>query len=44
MKIFTYRESSLNVLNGVKSLSMAWVILGHTYAFVLFFLVNILNM
>lgn len=31
-KIFKYKENDLNVLNGVKSLCMLWVIFGHEYS------------
>ena len=33
MKIFNYQESSLNTLNGVRSLMMLWVVFSHEYAF-----------
>ena len=35
MKIFNYQESSLNTLNGVRSLMMLWVVFSHEYAFTL---------
>ena len=31
MKIFTYRKNELNVWNGIRSISMFWVIIGHVY-------------
>ena len=33
MKIFDYKPSRLNTLNGVRSLMMLWVILSHEYSF-----------
>ena len=33
IKIFKYQESSLNTLNGVRSLMMLWVVFSHEYAF-----------
>lgn len=31
MKIFKTKESNLNILNGVRSLAMMWVVFGHYY-------------
>ena len=32
-KILKYHLSDLNVLNGIRSLAMLWVIFGHEYSF-----------
>ena len=32
MKIFQYKESQLNIFNGVKTICMLWVIFGHLFS------------
>jgi hypothetical protein len=32
MKIFTYKPSYLNIFNGIKVISMLWVIFGHSFS------------
>ena len=44
LKIYEYRESRLNTLNGVRSLSMFWVICGHAYVFAIWFSINIFTL
>lgn len=35
MKIFDYKPSRLNTLNGVRSLMMLWVIFSHELSFII---------
>jgi hypothetical protein len=44
MKIFKYKENYLNIFNGVKALSMFWVILGHEFSVRLKYDVNIIGL
>lgn len=45
MKVFKYHPNGrLNVLNGVKALSMLWVILGHEYALGFAYVINLLTL
>ena len=32
MKIFTYKHNYLNIFNGIKTISMLWVIFGHLFS------------
>lgn len=44
LKIFKYNpDSRLNVLNGVRSMSMFWVIFGHQYSLIIVNTSNILS-
>lgn len=43
LKIFKYRDNPLNTLNGVRALSMLWVIIGHEFAFMIQFSENVLT-
>lgn len=43
LHIFEYREHKFNVFNGIKSLCMMWVILGHMYSVRIQNVVNVLT-
>lgn len=43
MHIFEYKEHKFNVFNGIKSLCMMWVILGHMYSVRIQNVVNVLT-
>lgn len=44
LKIFEYNQKSqLNVLNGVRSLAMLWVIFGHQYSMIIINTSNLLS-
>ena len=40
-KIFSYKPNKLNVLNGIRSLAMLWVLMGHEYTVPFGYMANI---